>query len=139
VTDVVALILLFLIGLTAVYGGVSAALLAALVAGAMYIVPKRLEDLKVPLFMLFLAIVGASLLPAASGLMLDSIAETLVYALDWLAGTVAEYGAVGLVAFIVFAVAAAILVKQLASNRQARSTTRKYWNRVKKAIRRYGR
>ena len=138
-TDVVALILLFLIGLTAVYGGVSAALLAALVAGAMYIVPKRLEDLKVPLFLLFLAIVGASLLPAVGGLILDSIAETLVYALDWLAGTVAEYGIAGAVAFPILVVAAAVILKQLISDRNVRNRAKTCWYRVKRKVRGFGR
>jgi len=138
VTDA-ALILLFLIGLTAVYGGVSAALLAALVAGAMYLLPKRLEDLKVPLFMLFLAIVGASLLPAIGGLVLDSIAETFVYVLDWLAGTLAEYGIVGAVAILIFVAVAAILLKRLLSDRGVRRSVSRYWHHVKKEVRRFGR
>ena len=138
-TDAAALILLFLIGMTAVYGGISAALLAALVAGAMYLLPKRLEDLKVPLFLLFLAIVGASLLPVIGGLVLDSIAETLVYALDWLAGTLAEHGLVGAVAFLLFVAVAAFLLRRLLSDRGVRRSAGRYWHRVKKEVRRFGR
>ncbi len=138
-TDAAALILLFLIGLTAVYGGVSAALLAALVAGAVYILPKRLEDLKVLLFLLFLTIVGASLLPVIGGLVLDSIAETLIYTLDWLAGTLAEHGLVGAVAFLTFVAVTAFLLKRLLSDRNVRRSAGRYWHRVKKEVRRFGR
>ena len=138
-TDAAALILLFLIGLTAVYGGVSAALLAALVAGAMYLLPKKLEDLKVPLFLLFLTIVGASLLPVIGGLVLDSIAETFVYALDWLAGTLAEHGIVGAVAFLLFVAVAAFLLKRFLSDRNVRRSAGRYWSCVKRDVRRFGR
>lgn len=136
--DTASLVLLFLIGVTAIYGGISAALLAALVAGAMYLLPKMLEDLKVPLFLLFLTIVGSALMPVIGGQILDSIAETLVYALDWFAGTLVEHSIVGAVAIIVLIVGAALLFKYLSSNKVRRGA-RKYWNRIKKDVRRFGR
>lgn len=137
--DTASFVLLFLIGLTAVYGGISAALLAALVAGAMYLLPKKLEDLKTPLFMLFLTIVGASLMPAIGGLVIDSVAEALVYALDWLAGTLAEHGLAGAVAAAVLVVVGVALLGYLSSSGKVRRGARKYWDRIKKDVRRFGR
>jgi len=135
VNDAGALFLLFLVGATAVYGGISAALLALLVAAIMYVLPTDLEKLQLPLFVLFLGIVGSALLPAIGSAVFTSILEGAVYVVNQIAGAIVAYGAVGGIAVAVALVLAYLVARALITNRAVRRYSRKYWTKAVKSVR----
>ena len=137
--EVAAIFIAFLLLVTALYAGLTAAVLAAVVAAAMYMLPSEMDRYRVPFFAVFLGIIGFALLPRLVGFTVDSITETAVYLLDAIAGTIVDHGVMGAVAVVITVFILTAALWHVATDRRVQRSGakyfRKYWERAKAHVR----
>lgn len=137
--EVAVVFIAFLLLITALYSGLTAAVLAAVVAAAMYMLPPEMDHYRVPLFAVFLGIIGFALLPRLVGFTVDSVTETAVYLLDAVAGAIVDHGAVGAVAVVLAVFVLTATLWHVATDRHVQRSGakyfRKYWERAKAHVR----